>query len=292
MTKPLVIFVGERHDDFSYIALVDQLTQSFLEKGLKVSLFSEFKSQSEKITSDKLNYPGLNFESLTLEERQALEPDMKNLPENWREILGSVDRSLSTSDKMPDYYEHYHDQQETSRKAVLEGERKALSEIDPEAKDFEERKKAVEDEGRASWDKTFKQLVSQRDADYVASIQDDLKSSADDVVIVWSGGAHVKPIAEGLGIPQDGIIAVSNQDPTRVGGLTLTNFSIDPETKSVVIPISIKEKFQEIVNLKEASQASEKPDIPSYLEEEKQSFVERMRGGKDGGKSRDGYNEL
>lgn len=79
MPKPLLIFVPENHGDFSYIKLVSQLIQASEEKKLKVEILSEFKSQVEKITEDKFNYPesrtGRPFSDLSLDDKLSY-PDI------------------------------------------------------------------------------------------------------------------------------------------------------------------------------------------------------------------------
>ncbi len=49
MTKPLVIFIGEQHDNMAYGSLIEQIVKNCQGKGLNLQVFSEFESQTQKI---------------------------------------------------------------------------------------------------------------------------------------------------------------------------------------------------------------------------------------------------
>jgi hypothetical protein len=273
MTKPLVIFVGERHDDFSYITLVDELVKSSEKKGLTVELFSEFKSQEEKIKRDKWNYPKSDgsistdeeFAIISDKDKEGKIPNMEAVPTKWLKKTRSLDTALSEG-KMPGYYENYHEEQEVARNAIRESEIATVAALNKDDENYKEKKSVIEKQHGDQWDKTFHDFLAKRDADYIEAIRASLEAPKSDVVIVWTGGGHVKPVAEGLGIPQDEIITVSNQDSTRVGELALTKFLVDLDTKNVAIPISIEEKLTEL----------QKSKTESAIEEKKESFVEKL----------------
>ena len=194
---------------------------------------SEFQSQSEKISHEKENWlASLKRQKLPL----TLVGAIDNEPENSSQILESIDRNLSQNNQLTGYFEHYYSIQEEARIG---------------AKTFAKESGLSDAEGQRNWKTIHDRIMSERDSDYTREIQSGLEKSNVEIAIIWTGGGHVRPVSEGLHIPQDECIVISNQNPQKIGGLAPTNFTVDPETKGVVIPSSIEEKLQEIATFKE-----------------------------------------
>lgn len=143
--------------------------------------------------------------------------------------------------------------------------------------------------------KIFPQLMQQRDEDYVRIIGSKLEEENYDVAIIWTGGGHVQPVMEGLGIPQERAIIISNQDSGKIGGLSATKFEVDKATRAVSLPKSVEEQ---LVELKKSSEEMSKESFVERLglqkpDKKPRSFVEAMQAGKYGNiGSKGGAHEL
>lgn len=126
-SQPQFIFIGEAHYDFSYITLANELLKSCEEKGLKMAIFSEYQSQSEKIANEKRNWRINNPSDVGA---------VDNEPENSGMICVYVDGHLDKHNKLPGYFECYHPIQEDARISALSAEEKDIAALDPSAKEF------------------------------------------------------------------------------------------------------------------------------------------------------------
>lgn len=282
-TSPCFIAIGESHHDFSYIGLCDELLKSCEEKGLKVAVFSEFQSQADKISHEKENW---------LKRHSTTDGAVDNEPENSEFICRRVDDYLAKHNKLKGYYEHYHGIQESARISALQSEQKEVAALDSEAADFPLLEAAAKERGKENWGKIHSELMASRDGDYVERIRDSLEKDSSDVVILWTGGAHLKPVIDGVGISSDQVMAVSNQHSGKIGELSAVRFSVDAATKAVTLPESIEKELASRQSPKESEISKRWVEKFDHKTAEKKSWVERMRSDPTEGQSPKGSHEL
>lgn len=295
--KPSYIFIGEQHNDFSYVELVDKILQSCAEKGLKVALFPEFDDQVDKVaqcTNDE---------------------EKKNLPEGWERIaeyvsvsannpavkkIHGMDRrsELATSILAP------RDKTHSFAEIVQEypiGEVDYEVNVQPKLNELAKELKISEQElvnnvnytetllRSGLWLPVTMQSMAQDMSENIVE-----NSGDEDVRVIWSGLWHTENLIRSLAVAPDQMVVVSNasrdsDDFLKTGKYLPTTelvpFSLNPKTNEPTIPQIIENELAEI----QGSKKLPSPDSTmSFVEklgltrsEKPESFVERlqMRGG-------------
>lgn len=323
-TKPLIIFVGEQHDDFSNVSLVHQLLKSCEEKGLKAAFYPEDDSQLEKMgrfTDDETGICGA-----------------ENLPDDWKAVAAAVDNNPARNREM----HLVGNRAETvfdpfyvpiagvpSDRGNFTGATGAFSEVmrkitDPTAEGFiginpaflPSIKSQVEAIEKAGYDiedpKNFGYFVKNTNVSRLLSsaISDRMVSEIkahqgnEEVAIILTGNEHTENLATRLGISRSEMIVVSNckNDLAKDGYLQdigVIPFDVNAHTKMPVIPSLIAGRLTELQNSKATSAVEEKEE--SFVEklglqksdEKPRSFLEAAQAGKYGNiGSKGGAHEL
>lgn len=269
--KPLTIFIGEEHDDFSNVYLVHQLLESCKSKGLKVAFYPERDSQIEKMGDFTDHETGIC--------------EAKNLPENWQEIAAAVDNNPARKKEV----HLVGNRGETvfdpfyvpiagvaSNGGTFPGATKAFSEVikkidDPEAEGFiginpaflpkiRDRLKELESEGLDINDpKDFGRYVDKIDNSLLLSypldkhMADEIKKNQgdEDVAIIFTGLNHTGTVATELGFSENEMIVIANcendfAEHDYLSGVNVEKFAVDEKTKMPTIPSAIEERLTEL----------------------------------------------
>lgn len=230
-----IIFIGEKHYDFSYVTLLHDLLKSCDEKGLTVAVFSEYASQAEKIEHER-------------------DGGIENEPQNSAQILASVDRVLSEQNKFLGYFEHYHEKQEKVRLSTrTDHEQKIAEEV---LREGEHQRESIKEKYLGEWLKIQKeQIMRPRDAEYAAAIKTTLTNENYDVAIILTGGAHVRPITENLELTKQDFVLISNQQPRGIDQLDAVKFEVN-QTQQITIPQTVEQNLKQKSANKKAIEAS------------------------------------
>jgi hypothetical protein len=274
-TKPLYIFIGEQHDDFSNVSLVHQLLKSCEENGLTVASYPEDDSQLKKMgrfTDDDTGICGA-----------------KNLPDNWKEIADAVDNNPAHNKEM----HLVGNREETvfdpflcpiagvlSDGGKFTDAKEAFSEVmkkitDPTAEGFiginpaflPSIKSQLEAIQKAGYDindpKNFGHYVQNTDVHLLLSsaIADRMVGEIkeyqgnEDVAIILTGFNHSKNVEERVakrfGISKSEMVVISNckNELAKDGylkGVDVITFEVDEKTKMPIIPSSVAAKLTEL----------------------------------------------
>jgi hypothetical protein len=315
-TKTTYIFIGEQHDDFSNVSLVDQLFKSCEARGLKAAFYPEDDSQlkkMERFTDDDTSICGA-----------------KNLPDNWKVVAAAVDNNPAHNSEM-----HLVGNREKtvldpffepiagvrSNEGKFTNATRAFSEVmkkitNSTAEGFiginpaflpsiESQLKAIQEAGhKIDEPKNFARYVKGIDPNMLLSslIADRMVGEIkkhqgnEDVAIILTGNNHSENVATKLGIPKSEMVMISNckNEFAKYGYLEdvkVLPFDVNNDTKIPTIPQSIADKLTELQISKAASVAEEKGSFVKKLclpkpDEKPPSFVEAMQAGKDGSRGR------
>ena len=311
-TKPLYIFIGEQHDDFSNVSLVGQLLKSCEARGLKAAFYPEDDSQlkkMERFTDDDTGICGA-----------------KNLPDNWKAVAAAVDNNPAHNREMHlvgNRVETVFDPFYESIAGVRSNEGKftdatgEFSEVikritDPTAKGFiginpaflpsiKSQLEAIQKAGHEIDEpKNFGHYVQNTEVNLLLSsaiadrMADEIRTHRgnEDVAIILTGNNHSENVATRLGISKSEMIVVSNCENELalqgyLEGVEVLPFAVNNDTKIPTIPSSIAEKLTELQISKAASVAEEKGSFVKKLclpkpDEKPPSFNEAIQAGKDG----------
>jgi hypothetical protein len=287
-TKPLYIFIGEQHDDFSNVSLVQQLLKSCEAKGLKAAFYPEDDSQLEKMgrfTDDDTGICGA-----------------ENLPDNWKEVATAVDNNPAHNKEMHlvgNRVETVFDPFYVPIAGVpsvggnFTGATGAFSEVikritDPTVEGFiginpaflpsiKSQVKAIQKAGDDIDDpKNFGHYVQNTDVHLLLSsaIADRMVGEIakhrgnEDVVIVLTGNNHTENVATKLGIPKSEMVVISNceNEFAKDGYLQdvgVISFGVEAHTKIPAIPSLVAEKLTELQSSRSKSEAEEKKKVLS-----------------------------
>lgn len=311
-TKTTYIFIGEQHDDFSNVSLVDQLLKSCEARGLKAAFYPEDDSQLQKMgrfTDDDTGKCG------------AI-----NLPDNWKAVAAAVDNNPAHNREMHlvgNRAETVFDPFYVPIAGVssdggnFTGATGAFSEVikritDPTAEGFiginpaflPSIKSQLEAIQKAGYDiddpKNFGRYIQGIDHHMLLSslIADRMVGEIkkhqgnEDVAIILTGNNHSENVATKLGIPKSEMLMISNCENEfalqgYLEGVEVLPFAVNNDTKIPTIPSSIAEKLTELQISKAASVAEEKGSFVKKLglpkpDEKPPSFNEAIQAGKDG----------
>ena len=278
--KPLHIFIGERHNDFSSVSLVDQLLKSCEAKGLKVAFYPEDDSQLKKIerfTDDKTGICGA-----------------ENLPENWREVAVRVDAARDpkvhlVGNRAETVFDPFYEPIAgvDSNNGKFSGAKKAFSEVvrrieDPTTEGFIGVNPAFLPaiQGRLEVMNKARSIDDPANFGYYVQNVDNIlllssaianrmvneinRHQADvDVKIVLIGFLHSENVATRLGISKNEMIMIANceNDLAKQGyldGVNVMQFDLEEATKAPYIPSSIEERLSVLQQSKITEQIHEK----------------------------------
>ena len=310
-TKPLYIFIGEQHDDFSNVSLVSKMLESCASRGLKAAFYSEDDSQLEKM--GRFTYPDGRCGA-------------DNLPDNWKYIAAAVDNNpahnkevrLLGSGREYTVFDPFLEKiaEVSSNKGNFTGAKKAFSEVMKKITDptviginpafrpsIDERVKTIQDEGRGpdiTKPENFGHYVQNFDPKHGINL---LLSSAiadrmageikkhqtdEDVVIVLTGNNHTENVADRLGVPRNEMVMISNckNEFAKDGylkGVDVMPFEVDGQTKMPIIPPSIEEKLTKALHEKNMGELDKEPGIGGHQhadqsEEIQESWVSKVSG--------------
>jgi hypothetical protein len=273
-TKPLYIFIGEQHDDFSNVSLVHQLLKSCEAQGLKAAFYPEDDSQLEKMGRFTDNGTGICGAA--------------NLPNNWEKVASAVDNNPVHNKEMHlvgNRVETVFDPFYVPIAGVpsdggnFTGATGAFSEVikritDPKAKGFiginpaflPSIQSQLEVIQKAGYDiddpKNFGHYVQETDVNLLLSsaIADRMAGEIrthqgnEDVAIILTGNNHSENVATKLGISKSEMIVVSNckNELAKDGYLQdvgVIPFDVEAHTKMPAIPTLIAEKLTELQRL-------------------------------------------
>ena len=312
-TKTTYIFIGEQHDDFSNVSLVDQLLKSCEARGLKAAFYPEDDSQLQKMgrfTDDDTGICGA-----------------KNLPDNWKAVAAAVDNNPAhnremhlVGNRVKTVFDPFYVPIAgvSSDGGNFTGATGAFSEVikritDPTAEGFiginpaflpsiKSQLEVIKKEGYDIDDpKNFGHYVKNTEVNLLLSsaiadrMADEIRTHRgnEDVAIILTGNNHSENVATRLGISKSEMIVVSNceNELAKDGYLQdvgVIPFDVEAHTKMPVIPSLIAEKLTELQISKAASVVDEKKE--SFVEklglqkpdEKPPSFNEAIQAGKDG----------
>ena len=303
LAKPLYIFIGEQHDDFSNVSLVHQILKSCEEKGLKTTFYPEDDSQLEKMKRFTNGGTGIG--------------EAKNLPDDWKSVAVAVDNNPAHNSEMHlvgNRIETVFDPFYVPIAGVLSDEGKftgatgAFSEVikkitDPTAEGFiginsaflPSIKSQLEAIQKAGYDiddpKNFGHYVQNTDVHLLLSsliadrMADEIRAhqGSEDVAIILTGNNHSENVATKLGISKSEMIVISSCENQFAKDGYLQDFDVIPfdieaRTKIPAIPSLITEKLTELQSSKAASAAEEKKEIFIEKSDKKPgSFVEAIK---------------
>jgi hypothetical protein len=304
-TKPLVIFIGEQHDNMAYGSLMEKLIKYSEARGLKVQIFSEYESQTGKIKLEN-----------QLQEPLRNAPDDPKIFEETTKFLDSRFVKMGDLDErekiMTESLERYQQQGLTPRQ--LYEQTKPQMVVAPEIYGWMEGQlQEGEKTGFLGKGTTFEKPFTLENFyhDFRAQFNheavhgrmlEDLRSTKKDdtdVVIIVTGFGHTYGLDKELESDFDGCdkFVITNfldnriTDPTErskiknadssaqigIGGLL--EFDVDQTTKSAFIPDIVTEKLDEKARDKIKSLNSD------LKKTEQMSFVERVQASNIEGKS-------
>ena len=303
LAKPLYIFIGEQHDDFSNVSLVHQLLKSCEEKGLKTAFYPEDDSQLEKMGRFTDGGTGIC--------------EAKNLPDDWKVVASAVDNNPARNSEMHlvgNRTETVFDPFYSPIAGVLSNEGKftgatgTFSEVikkitDPTAEGFiginsaflPSIKSQLEAIQKAGYDiddpKNFGHYVQNTDVHLLLSsliadrMADEIRThqGSEDVAIILTGNNHSENVATKLGISKSEMIVISNCENQFAKDGYLQDFDVitfdtEANTKIPTIPSLITEKLIELQSSKAESVVEKKKEsFVKKLDEKPASFVEAMK---------------
>ena len=305
--NPLIIFIGEQHDNMAYGSLIEQMVRYCEEGGLKIQVFSEFESQTQKIemenslgeplrhrlTDDKAFHDNLSF----LNKRFIKMGDL-----NKREII--LAESLKKYQKLKLTPRQLYEQ--TKSKMIVDEEVHKMIESELEQGESTGKIQVGRELKEFNLENFYHNYRAQFNHEKLHGIMlRDLQKSLDsetDVVIVISGFGHTFGLNQEL-TEFDGCqkFVITNfldhlpaeireeerakQSSAKIGIGGLLEFKIDPTTNKAKIPEAVKlaidERSQFEVTkkrrFKEESFENKKPSTHPHNEAGKEVVGENYR---------------
>lgn len=304
--KPLVIYIGEQHDNMAYGSLVEQIIKDSESKGLKVQVFSEFETQTQKIEMEK-----------------NLGESLRNVPDDPQEFTRITQFLDNNFIKMGDLDERnevlikslqeYKERNLTPRQ--LYEETKSQMVVSPEIYQIIEMQldegektglidKGLKSERSFTLDNFYHNFRAQFNHSFVhGRMLEDLrreKRDDTDAVVIISGFGHTYGLDQELTefkdcqkyvitnfldfLPTDVRNEIREKETSaKIGIGGLLAFEIDPDTKQAAIPSIVSEAL-------ERESKSSKMNLAEEVSTEK-SWVEKMAD-KKLSTSRDGHREI
>ncbi len=252
--KPLYIFIGESHADFSYTDLSAKLVESCKAKGLRVVLCQEIPSRIKDVTDKGYIEKG----------------DAKYFPDNWQARASELESD-------PAFVKEFHDRRKVAREffETYRSQGKSLSEIidywrdhvSSELLDAEIAKareagvdfdmvetdpveiEKMGDEA-SEYNKNFFNFIGifnwhlclsepEIASDMASRIE--TESEDKDVIIICTGSAHSANIVKRLGVEPSDMVMVSNESDLP----DVIRFGVDDKTHESSIPDVLEERLAE-----------------------------------------------
>ncbi len=311
--NPLVIYIGEQHDNMAYGSLVEQIIKDSESKGLKVQVFSEFETQTQKIKREiKLGESLRNVP----EDSQEFTRITQFLDDNFIKIGDLNEREEVLRKSLQEYQKRNLTPrqlyEETKSQIVVAPEIYQMMEMQlDEGKKTGLIDKGTKQERPFTLDNFYHNFRAQFNHSFVhGRMLEDLrreKQNNTDVVVIVSGFGHTYGLDQELtefkgcqkyvitnfldNIP-DADLSKDDKNKIRaketsakigIGGLLA--FDVDPDTKRVTIPSIVSEALERKVNLEALDLAT-----TSATKTEK-SWVEKMAD-KKLSTSKEGYREI
>ncbi len=285
--KPLVIYVGEQHDNMAYGSLIEQIVEDCEKKGLKVQVFSEFETQTQKINlEEKLGEPLRNKPDDLAEFTKTT----KFLDDHFIKMGDLNEREKIMAESLQKYQElgltPRQMYEQTKSQMVVAPEVYGLMEGD-----LKEGEKTGSVNGKPfSLESFYHGYRAQfnHEAIHGAMLEDfrSARKPETDVIVLISGLGHTYGLNQELSelegckkfvvtnfldfLPLEQRTAIrNNEESAKIGTGGLLEFDVNPVSKEAVIPEVVKLEIDARSQVKsEASKLSEAAKLTGFSVEE------------------------
>lgn len=283
--EPLYIFIGENHEDFSYIELTSNLLKSCQSEGLNVEVYSEFGNQvhkavgySSEIRQQFPERPPSDEELTTLK--------LKTMPKNWLETAQFVNHAITpirdSNDERGLCQPYVEKMQKLSIAEIIKQypPHQALFEakVQPWLDEYQKNGGDINTYSAKDTDNFLQEhlrpfvlpVINKARADDIAK-----NTKNPDVIIVWTGLFHTENMIKELNPKQ--MVVVSNfskeNDDLLKAGKYLTGVDIVPFENGEV-PNILEEKF---VGMEKMKQLDSKPIQTSFIQKIEQKVEAKLK---------------